>query len=143
MERSMEAFFKGGQLKHLLKKEYLDFCKQFQLKRVDLEILIATNNIEYDISPNDLIHYLSLNKGHLSQSLLRLKTLGYLEISRDTKDKRHHWIKLTPLGQNISSQADEKWEQLTRKITKGITEEEFACFKKVMQQISDNIEDLL
>ena len=143
MERSIEALLRGGQFKLLLKKEYQDLYQQYHIKKVDLELLLAVNSLGNNVSPNDLMHFLSINKGYISQALLRLETLGYFEILKDPKDKRYHRIHLTKSGQVLSALADEKRKKIQNQMLKGISNEDYDCFIKVIQQISNNIEDLL
>ncbi len=143
MDTNMEVFFRGGQVKHLIDHYFHEICNHYSIKRVDLQILLAINTLGNNLASTDLIHFLHINKGHVSQSILHMKKLKYVEVITDPQDKRYHRIHLTPEGEKLAQMVEQEWIRIKEQVVDGISKEDFDCCLKVINQISNNIDEIL
>lgn len=86
-----------------------------------------------EVHEKDLVRALYLKANTLTDLLRKLKQKGYIEISKDKKDRRNIIIRLTEEGRKLKQTAmqvpkalaDEHW----------LTEEEFGTYKKLLYKL--------
>ena len=86
-----------------------------------------------EVNEKDLVKALYLKANTLTELLKKLKQKGYIEIDRDTGDKRNIIIRITDKGRELKDIAvdipkklsDEHW----------LTDEEFATFKELLYKL--------
>ena len=87
-----------------------------------------------------LVEALYLQANTLAPLLKKLQQKGYIEISKDPKDKRNIIIKLTQKGADLKNKAVDVPKKLTQE--NWITLEEAIMFKKVLYKILNDGKEL-
>ena len=116
-------------------------CKEWNLTRNELDILLFLyNNPEYDRAA-DIVSHRGIAKSHVSMSVASLEEKGLLLRRFDENDRRTAHLELTDAGRVIAAQAKEKQVQFFSLLFQGISKEEFDLWKKIHHQIHKNIEN--
>ena len=135
MERPVEVIFRGGQFKQFTEQELAGLRKEYNLKRIELEVVHFLSICgKYDTVAN--IHeYLSANKGHISQTVFSLCKRGYVVAEQDKKDRRYVHYSLTKEGEALAGEISEVWDRIRQEMFEGVSEEELECFKRVSARV--------
>lgn len=116
-------------------------CKQWELTRNELDILLFLfNNPEYDRAA-DIVSRRGIAKSHVSMSVAGLEEKGLLIRRFDENDRRTAHLELQASGSAIASQAREKQMQFFSLLYNGISQEEFDLWKKIQTKVYKNIEN--
>lgn len=116
-------------------------CKQWELTRNELDILLFLfNNPEYDRAA-DIVSRRGITKSHVSMSVASLEEKGLLIRRFDENDRRTAHLELQDSGSAIAAQAREKQMQFFTLLYNGISQEEFDLWKKIQTQVYKNIEN--
>lgn len=143
MEKQVEGILRGGQFKHLAERELAGIRQQYDLKRIEIEVLYFLARNKECNTLADIHHYLNANKGHISQALDCLCKRGYLTAEHDKNDRRYVHFFMTDAANELSNQINAAWGKLRDEIFAGISEEDLACFKRVSAQIAQNMNHIL
>lgn len=128
-----------------VEKQYAKFlapvCKQWDLTRNELDILLFLyNNPAYDRA-TDIVSRRGIAKSHVSLGVASLEEKGLLSRSFDENDRRTAHLQLEPQGIRIAAQARETQQEFFRSLYDGITPEEFSLWKTIVHKICKNIEN--
>jgi DNA-binding MarR family transcriptional regulator len=75
-----------------------------------------------------------------TRTIDRLLEKGFVNRTVGKKDRRQLLIELTPKGKELLDDIDKENLEITRKMLKGLSDEEIETFKKILLKISENIE---
>ena len=139
MEKQVEGILRGGQFKHLAERELAGIRQQYDLKRIEIEVLYFLARNKECNTLADIHHYLNANKGHISQALDCLCKRGYLTAEHDKNDRRYVHFFMTDAANELSNQINAAWGKLRDEVFAGISEVDLACFKRVSAQIAQNM----
>ena len=128
-----------------VEKQYSKFlapiCKQWNLTRNELDILLFLyNNPEYDRAA-DIVSRRGITKSHVSLGVASLEEKGLLVRHFDENDRRTAHLKPEGRGVTIASQARQMQLQFFSALYAGITPEEFDIWKTIAHKICKNIEN--
>ena len=116
-------------------------CKQWELTRNELDILLFLyNNPEYDRAA-DIVSHRGIAKSHVSMSVASLEEKGLLIRRFDENDRRTAHLELQGAGSVVAAQAREKQLQFFSLLYQGISKEEFDLWRKIQQKVHKNIEN--
>lgn len=135
----MQAILNGTQFRKLLEKEYAQLHMDYDLKKIDIQILQYLHHAGQRNTAKDIVALGMFTKGHVSQSLTHLKAHGLVEAIHDKADARCIHLQLRQDAYEVIKQIEAIYENILSIMFQGITEEELAVFKKVGQQIVKNI----
>lgn len=139
MERPVELFLRGGQLKQFTEQELSNLRKKYDLKRIDLEVLYFLSICGNCDTVANIHEYLSANKGHVSQTVFRLCERGYVISEQDKKDRRYVHYQLTKEGELLAKEISAVWDKIRMEMFEGISAEDLENFKRISGQIGENI----
>ena len=116
-------------------------CKEWELTRNELDILLFLyNNPEYDRAA-DIVSRRGIAKSHVSLSVASLEEKGFLVRRFDENDRRTAHLELQVAGSVIAAQAREKQLQFFSLLYQGISKEDFDLWRKIQQKVHKNIEN--
>lgn len=143
MDEQLEMALKGSSFKHLMESRFTRIKTDYDLKKVDIEVLYFLSNCKEKNTPTDIYKKLGLNRGHVSQAIDSLCRRELIIAVPDQKDRRYmHYMVSDKAGEIIEQIAEIK-QELDRQIFKGITEEEILAYKKTTEKIFKNMQQLL
>lgn len=117
-------------------------CKQWELTRNELDVLLFLyNNPQFDRAA-DIVSRRGIAKSHVSLSVTSLEERGFLVRRYDANDRRMAHLVLTERGREIAAQAHDVQMSYFSGIHQGITAEEFEIWRRITQKVCDNIENL-
>lgn len=143
MDAQLEIALKGGDFKHLLESRFSEIKKEYNLKKVDIEVLYYLSGCSDENTPTDIYRKLKLNRGHVSQAIDYLYRRELIIAIPDEDDRRYtHYLVADSAGVIIAEIAKIK-EELDQQIFHGISEEEIEAYKKITEKIFRNIQELI
>lgn len=143
MDKHVETVLRGGRFKKMVASQFYDIGEKYDLKRVEMEILIFTSRCGEKNTLKDIAQYLEMNKGHISQAIDRLCKKGYLVAKPDDYDRRYVHYFVTEKGESFKREMLVLWDKMIEKIFEGITEEQMQIFQEVTYRINKNMDRIL
>lgn len=117
-------------------------CRKWDLTRNELDILLFLLNNPGQDRAADIVSRRGIAKSHVSQSVGSLEEKGMLRCCEDTADRRTVRLKLTELSLPIAREGQAAQKRFFDRIHQGLTGEELALMRKLMQKVCDNIASL-
>lgn len=143
MDEQLEIALKGGVFKHLIESRFTRIKKNYNLKKVEIEVLYFLSNCKDKNTPTDIYKKLGLNRGHVSQAIDSLYRRKLIIAVPDQNDRRYMHYSVSDDAVEIIEEIAEIKKELDKQIFRGITEEEIIAYKKTTEKIIRNIQQLL
>lgn len=137
-----EIVLSGVQLKKLMEHMELPIMEKYQLRQVELDILVFLY-LSRGNTAKEIMKKKCISKAHVSKSIDNLYSKGYVRLMEDTKDHRVIHIGLTEAAIQIAQETIQIHEVCRSILLKDISEEEFELVKKVTKKMLENIKKAL
>jgi MarR family transcriptional regulator, organic hydroperoxide resistance regulator len=137
--RIVTALF--GEINSKLRKS-----SQKTLLKIYKNLTIAEANAIYAIGPDEpktmkqIAETLGVAVSTPTRTIDRLLEKGFINRTVGEKDRRQLLIELNTNGKKLLEDIDKENFEITRKMLKGLSDEEIETFKKILLKISENIE---
>ncbi|MCR5153795.1 MAG: MarR family winged helix-turn-helix transcriptional regulator, partial [Lachnospiraceae bacterium] len=142
MDNRIEIALKGNEFKRVLEYYFETVKKQYNLKKVDMEVLLYLSKCGEKNTPTDVYKYLGLNRGHVSQAIDDLIEKCYIKPVADPEDRRiTHYLVTNDALEVIKKIALLK-EDFDKKLFEGISEEELKEYKRITLKIIENMDNM-
>lgn len=123
------------------RKRYITSNSFNNLSNTEVEILSCVALQESLYTAKEIVAFLNISKGLVSQRIDFLVSEGYLIKEINDKDKRSHFLSLgeksMPFAEDLINIGDNFYQMLRR----GVSDKDVLIFDKVLQIMSNNIED--
>ena len=117
-------------------------CGKWEITRNELDVLLfLQNNPGYDRA-TDIVTYRGMAKSHVSMSVAKLESRGFLVRKFDETDRRTAHLLLTEQGCCIAREAREYQTQFFSALYQGVTEDELSLWGSVTEKVCGNIRNL-
>ena len=143
MEEQLNMMRRGRQFKQLMNKKMDGIIREYDVKRVEIEILRFLAMSGERNTAADIHRYLGLNKGQISKTLEHLCTMHYLESMPDKKDRRYMHYILSEEAKELVRRINAIWDDMHQQIMSGIQAEDRAIFNKVLKHAMANMERMI
>lgn len=143
MEEQLNMMRRGRQFKQLMNKKMDGIIREYDVKRVEIEILRFLAMSGERNTAADIHRYLDLNKGQISKTLEHLCTMHYLESMPDKKDRRYMHYILSEEAKELVRRINAIWDDMHQQIMSGIQAEDRAIFNKVLNHAMANMERMI
>ena len=137
MEEQLNMMRRGRQFKQLMNKKMDGVIREYDVKRVEIEILRFLAMSGERNTAADIHRYLDLNKGQIS------KTLEHLCTMPDKKDRRYMHYILSEEAKELVRRINAIWDDMHQQIMSGIQAEDRAIFNKVLKHAMANMERMI
>lgn len=117
--------------------------EKYDLRKIDMEIIVYLHNYKDVKTAKDIAATEMFTKGHISQSVKRLKERKYIMATQDVSDLRVWNLRLTDKVMPVIHEIDRIKSDMEAFVFSGVTEEEIAVMKTVFGKMCDNINKLL
>ena len=125
------------------KKEYTrclePVCRDFRLTQNELAVLLFLNNNPGLDRAADIVSCRGIAKSHVSLAVSTLEARGILSRRFDASDRRACHLVLTEKGAEIAEAGTARQRQFFDALYTGISEQERAQMRGVIQKIMENI----
>ena len=125
------------------KKEYTrclePVCRDFRLTQNELAVLLFLNNNPGRDRAADIVSCRGIAKSHVSLAVSTLEARGILSRRFDASDRRACHLVLTEKGAEIAETGTARQRQFFDALYAGISDQERAQMRAVIQKIMDNI----
>ena len=139
---------RSGQLdaSQLAKKRYdlmlEPVCRRYDLTRNELDVLLfLANNPDFDRAA-DIVNIRQISKSHVSLSVGNLEQRELLIREFDPEDRRTAHLKLTDAARAIAAEGADCQEDFFRRIFTGLSREDLALWRSLLERVCDNITNL-
>ncbi|GAA0178560.1 hypothetical protein SH2C18_15930 [Clostridium sediminicola] len=93
------------------------------------------------INQSELSEKMNIKPSTTARLIDRMEREGYLTRTKCTDDRRVTYLELTPLGKQFRDSLLPLGEEMSKVFSKGITDEEFEIFKRVLNKMVCNSEE--
>ena len=143
MEQEIEVLMQGYQFRKLYEKKFEYFMLQYNLRKIDVEILTYLHFCGEHNTATDIQKLGLFTKGHISQSLERLVRANLVYTEHDSRDRRVVHISLGEQAIPIIQEAKRVKQELFERVFRGITDEEKEVLSTVAGKVWNNIAEEL
>lgn len=91
------------------------------------------------LTPSELADRLGVEPPTITNMLSRMEKAGFLERCRDPRDARCTRVYLTGKGRELREPVESHWEAVQKNAFAGITAEEEALLRGLLDRIQDNL----
>ena len=130
-------------IKKIYDNSYDYLRKKYGLTMNEIMFLLYLDKHEKKNSAREIIDDLMTTKSHISKSIDSLAKENIIIRIPDEYDKKIIRLFINNKADNILNDLRQREKEITKVITKDISEEDKATFKKVLEQIQKNCSDLL
>lgn len=131
----------GLQLRKLLEKKLFPITKAYDIRQVELEILVFLAKNKCDDTAKAIMQKKHISKAHISKSINNLHIKGLIQLAEDELDHRVVHISLEEKAYIIVEQVLHIYEECRNILQRNISPKEIAVMRKVLQKMNDNIEE--
>ena len=117
-------------------------CREEALTRNELDVLLFLPNNPGYARAADIVAHRGMTKSHVSLSVANLEQRQLLRRNFDPMDRRTAHLELTEAGKTIALRARKLQEQYFDALYRGVSEEEFAAWKRFTATVYENIRQL-
>ncbi len=143
MDEQLELALKGGDFKHLMESRFSVIKKDYNLKKVDIEVLYYLSRCMDKNTPTDIYRRLKLNRGHVSQAIDYLYRRNLITAIPDQDDRRYMHYLVTESAEVIIAEISRIKRELGEQIFNGIPREEIDAYQRTTEKIFRNIQELI
>lgn len=129
----------GVQLKKLISKKAEPVMEEYDLRSVELDILVFLHNEKNVDTAKGIIERKHLSKAHISKSIDNLRTGGFIQITEDEEDHRVLHIRLTDKSNEVIRKMSGVYTECRDIMMNGISEEELNIVKTVLRHMNENV----
>ncbi|MCD8189834.1 MAG: MarR family transcriptional regulator [Clostridiales bacterium] len=129
----------GTQLKKLISKKSEPAQRRYQLRPVELNILLLLHANPGLDTAKDIMRQLHVSKAHVSQSLDHLKNGGFICLQEDLQDRRVIHIQLRQIAIDAAEEMQAIYAECWNLAFRNVSPEEVSVLLRVAQKMSDNI----
>lgn len=134
-----DVVMSGVQLKKLVARKVDPIIKEYDLRPVELDILIFLKNKTDIDTAKGIIEQKHLSKAHVSKSIENLRSGEFIKVIEDEQDHRIFRIRLTPKSDEVITKVAEIYEECKSVIERDIGQNELNIAKKVVLKMIRNI----
>lgn len=143
VEERIEVLLRGNEFKKLRECGLSEIRKQYNLKRIEVEILYFLSKAGSNDTSAGICKHLNANKGHISQAVDNLCKQNYITAMPDTRDRRYIHYQVTHEAKEIVERITLTWKELNQELFSGVTAEEMEELKRIAGKIGKNMERII
>lgn len=132
-----------NKFRKLNERKLENVMKKFDLRKIDMDIIICLATYKDMRTAKDIASMEMFTKGHISQSIKRLKERGYITVSQDENDMRMQNLQVSERTKSIIEEISAIKDELEKSVFDGVTEKEIETMKEVFKKICSNINGIV
>ncbi len=129
----------GVQLKKLIAKKVEPLIEEYDLRTVELDILLFLSRQKGQNTAKEIMNKKHLSKSHISKSIDNMRVRGFIEVCEDEDDHRILHIILTKKSEEVIQKVGKIYENCREIVQEGIEEKEMEIVSAVIAKMSRNI----
>lgn len=132
-----------NKFRKLNERKLENVMKKYDLRKIDMDIIICLATYKDMRTAKDIASMEVFTKGHISQSIKRLRERGYITVSQDENDMRMQILEVSESTKAIIKDVSAIKDALEKSVFDGVTEEEIETMKEVFRKICGNINNIV
>lgn len=132
-----------NKFRKLNERKLENVMKKYDLRKIDMDIIIYLATYKDMRTAKDIASMEVFTKGHISQSIKRLRERGYITVSQDENDMRMQILEVSESTKAIIKEVFAIKDALEKSVFDGVTEEEIETMKEVFRKICGNINNIV
>lgn len=134
-----DVVMSGIQLKKLVARKVEPIMLEYDLRPVELDILVFLRKEKNVDTAKGIIERKHLSKAHISKSIENLRNGGFIQVTEDENDHRVLHIRLTEKSKEVIYKVNEIYAECRKVMQRGISSDELEVVKRVMLKMNENI----
>lgn len=127
----------------LYEKIVMPLCEKHNLTYMEFSVLMfLANNPECD-TQSEIVKYRNVTKSHVSISVRALEEKGYISKSYNGENRKKIHLKVEILAKPVVDEGKKLQSQYKNILTKGLSDDEFKNYKKVLSKLDENVKKSL
>ncbi len=132
-----------NKFRKLNERKLENVMKKYDLRKIDMDIIICLATYKDMRTAKDIASMEVFTKGHISQSIKRLRERGYITVSQDENDMRMQNLEVSESTKAIINEVSAIKDALEKSVFDGVTEQELETMKEVFRKICGNINSIV
>ncbi|MDE5873919.1 MAG: MarR family transcriptional regulator [Lachnospiraceae bacterium] len=132
-----------NKFRKLNERKLENVMKKYDLRKIDMDIIICLATYKDMRTAKDIASMEVFTKGHISQSIKRLRERGYITVSQDENDMRMQILEVSESTKAIINEVSAIKDALEKSVFDGVTEQELETMKEVFRKICGNINSIV
>ena len=128
-----------NKFRKLNERKLENVMKKYDLRKIDMDIIICLATYKDMRTAKDIASMEMFTKGHISQSIKRLKERGYITVSQDENDMRMQNLQVSESTKSIIEEISAIKDELEKTVFDGVTEKELETMKEGFRKRCSNI----
>jgi len=118
------------------------YRKKYAMTRTEWRVLAHLGEFG-QMTAKDICERASLHKTKVSRAVVALEDKGWLKRSTNEKDRRAKHLILSKTGEQAYQELTKEADKLNAELVAGLSAEELATFRKVLEALSRNAKDFV
>lgn len=136
----MQELLNGKLFQRLMDNDSLRLQKKYNLKKVDLQLIKYIDRGASYNTVKDLVELGIFEEEEIVASLERLRKQNLIDFVKNKNDQTAVGVQLTKAGKSLWDLVQERYQRIEKVLFKGMTDEQVKIFRRLSQNILDNIE---
>lgn len=136
----MQELLNGELFQRLMDNESLRLQQKYNLKKVDLQVIKYIDRGASYNTAKDLVELGIFEEEEIISSLERLRKQNLIDFVKNKNDQTSVGVQLTKAGKGLWELVQERYQRVEKVLFKGMTDEQVKTFRRLSQNILDNIE---
>lgn len=136
----MQELLNGKLFQRLMDNDSLRLQKKYNLKKVDLQVIKYIDRGTSYNTAKDLVELGIFEEEEIISSLERLRKQNLIDFVKNKNDQTAVAVQLTKAGKGLWDLVQERYQRVEKVLFKGMTDEQVKTFRRLSQNILDNIE---
>lgn len=136
----MQELLNGKLFQRLMDNDSLRLQKKYNLKKVDLQLIKYIDRGASYNTAKDLVELGIFEEEEIVASLERLRKQNLIDFVKNKNDQTAVGVQLTKAGKSLWDLVQERYQRIEKVLFKGMTDEQVKTFRRLSQNILDNIE---
>lgn len=116
--------------------------EKYSMTSIEVDVMLfLANNPQFDTAA-EIVSIRKIAKSHVSLAVSRLTERGYLEKSKDSKDRKKSHLVITEKASSMVKDAQKFQSEFREQMLTGFSKEERALLQDFTRRISRNLLDL-
>lgn len=116
--------------------------EKYSMTSIEVDVMLfLANNPQFDTAA-EIVSIRKIAKSHVSLAVSRLTERGYLEKSKDSKDRKKSHLVITEKASSMVKDAQKFQSEFREQMLAGFSKEERALLQDFTRRISRNLLDL-
>lgn len=116
--------------------------KKYEIGMPEQLIMMFLNKVESS-NQDSIAKYFKIDKGSIAKTIAKMEKKGLLYREQNRNNRRENTITISEKGRSLGSDMESIMNEWNEGMFQGFSETEIIQFKKMLEQVAENVEELI